>query len=534
MMDLSYRLRDLVLMQISMSTSHSGASHKEKNAIAESSQKTEQLDVVIIGAGFGGLCMAIKLKEAGINNFLIVEKAEDVGGTWYFNTYPGCACDVQSHLYSYSFAGKSDWSQRYASWSEIQKYIIDIVERYELRQYIQFNEEVNEARFNESTALWTVSTKNGLKLQAHHVVVASGPLHVPNIPNLKGIENFKGTIFHSAQWDHNYQLIGKRVASIGTGGSAIQYLPEIAPLVQHLDVYQRTPAWVIPRDKRKYSSLDKALFAHFPRIRKLHRVQLYWTNESRLWPILEPTLAKVSGKLVKLFIRAQVQDKSLIKKLTPDYLLGCKRILISNKYYPTFNRKNVELITESIQEIREYSIVTSDGVERSIDGIILGTGFIVDPRIYMKHFICTGINGRNLLDDWKESAEAYYGLAVSGYPNMWQLVGPNTGLGHNSIIFMIEAQVKYIIQCMKIIKQKGADYMSVKLKIQNQFNQRMQKQIRNTVWNSGCTSWYQQDDGKNFVIWPWSTWRFWLETRKVRIQDYYFGYATGKRKVTTD
>lgn len=492
------------------------------------------LDVAIVGAGFGGLCMAIKLREAGIGNFLIVEKGDDVGGTWYFNSYPGCACDVQSHLYSYSFEGKADWSKRYAPWYEIEKYITDVTDKYDLRKNIHFKDEVNYACFDETTALWTVRTTGGLSLLARHVVIATGPLHVPNIPKIKGLDSFKGKVFHSAQWDHNYSLIGKRIASIGTGGSAIQYLPQIAPLAKQVDVYQRTAAWVIPRDERQYSWIEKKIFAGIPALRKLHRARLYWTNESRLWPILNSSLNKIAGSIVKLFIGAQVRDPKLVEKLTPDYALGCKRILISNNYYPTFNRDNVELVTDGISEVREHSIVTADGCERAADCIILGTGFVVDPRIYMKHFVCTGLGGRRLMDDWKDSAEAYYGVAVSGYPNLWQLVGPNTGLGHNSIIFMIESQARYIVECLKLVGQRGADYMDVHRGAQQRFNERVQDQIRRTVWSSGCSSWYQQDNGKNFVIWPWSTWRFWLETREVKAKDYAFGHARPKKARLVD
>jgi cation diffusion facilitator CzcD-associated flavoprotein CzcO len=483
------------------------------------------LDVAIVGAGFSGLCMAIKLLESGIDNILLVEKGDDVGGTWHFNTYPGCACDVQSHLYSYSFEGKSDWTKRYAPWHEIEDYIRTVTEKHGLRQYIRFGEEVNESRFNESTGLWTVKTSNGTVLQARHVVIGSGPLHVPAIPSIKGLENFKGKVFHSAEWDHDYSLIGKNVVSIGTGGSAIQYVPEIAPQVKQLYVFQRTPAWVIPRDERRYPEFEKKLYERFPLLRKLHRARLYWTNESRLWPVLNPSLARSLQVLAKAFIRLQVKDPALAKKLTPDYTIGCKRVLISNKYYPTFNRKNVELVTDGIREIRENSIVTSDGVERPADCIILGTGFIVDPRIYMKQFVCTGIGGRDLRDDWKDSAEAYYGMAVTGYPNLWQLVGPNTGLGHNSIIFMIEAQAEYIVKCLHMLAHRG-DYMSVTAQAQHDFNTRVQEQIKTTVWNTGCTSWYQQDGGKNIAIWPWSTWRFWLETRDVRTHDFVFARVT--------
>jgi len=483
---------------------------------------TEIVDVVIVGGGFGGLCMAIKLKEAGIDNFVILEKDNEVGGTWRDNSYPGCACDVQSHMYSYSFEGKADWSQRYAGWEEIQGYILECTQKYGLRRHTRFGQEVIAANFNEQAGHWIIRTGSGDTLLARHWVLASGPLHVPQYPNIKGLENFKGKVFHSARWEHDYDLTGKNVVSIGTGGSAIQYVPEIAPNVKQLYVFQRSPAWVIPRDERRYSAFSKKMFARFPALRKLHRARLYWTNESRVWPIFNPSIARSLQKLAELFIRYQVKDKETARKLTPDYTLGCKRILISNKYFPTFNRANVELVTDGIAEVRENSIVTRDGVERPADCIILGTGFIVDPRVYMKEFELTGLNGRSLNDDWKDGAEAYYGTTVSGYPNMYHLVGPNTALGHNSIIFMIECQVNYILSCMNLLKQKGADYFDVKADVQAVFNEKIQEKLKGTVWSSGCQSWYQQADGKNFTIWPASTWRYWLETRHADPAAYEF------------
>ena len=476
---------------------------------------TSVVDVVIVGSGFGGLGMAIKLKESGNDNFVILEKDNEVGGTWRDNSYPGCACDVQSHMYSFSFAGKPDWSKRYAPWNEIQRYILDTTEQYDLRRHIRFGQEVTGAHFDDRTGQWTLDTASGDQFITRHWVLASGPLHVPSYPKIKGLERFKGKVFHSARWDHDYDLTGKRVVSIGTGGSAVQYVPEIAPQVDQLYVFQRSPAWVIPRDERRYGTLRKQLFKRFPALRKLHRARLYWSNESRVWPIFNPALARTLQKLAEAFIRFQVKDPDTARRLTPDYTLGCKRILISNKYYPTFNRDNVELVTDGIAEIREHSIVTRDGVERPADCIILGTGFIVDPRIYMKDFSLTGLPGHNLSEDWKDGAEAYYGTTVSGYPNMYQLVGPNTALGHNSIIFMIECQVQHILNCMEKLKQEGGDYIDVRPEIQHRFNERVQRKLKGTVWDSGCQSWYQQADGKNFTIWPASTWRFWLETRKL-------------------
>lgn len=481
------------------------------------------VEMAIVGAGFGGLGMAIRQLQQGNKDFVIIEKGADVGGTWHENHYPGAACDVQSHMYSFSFAPKTDWTQRYAGWQEIHQYIKDVTDDYGLRSHILFNSEVTAAQFDEETAYWDLSLADGSMIKAKFFVLASGPLHVPQIPKVKGIENFKGKVFHSAQWAHDYDLTGKTVASIGTGGSAVQYLPEIAKQVKQLDVYQRTPAWVIPRDERKYLEVNKKLFAKFPLLRKIHRARLYWSNESRVVGMSAPKIMKGASQLAKLFINFQVKDKEVAKKLTPDYVIGCKRILISNRYYPTFNRPNVELLTDGIAEVKANSIVTKDGQERPVDCIIYGTGFITDPRIYMKNFPCVGLGGRELMQDWKDGAEAYYGISTTGYPNMFQLVGPNTTLGHNSIIFMIEAQVHYILEAIKLMKQNDADYIDVKADVQQTFNEKVQEKLQGTVWQvGGCVSWYQQDGGKNFALWPGYTWRYWMETRKVKESDYNF------------
>jgi cation diffusion facilitator CzcD-associated flavoprotein CzcO len=498
---------------------------------ASTNAPVREVEVAIAGAGFGGLCMAVQLQKAGIHNFLILEKKAEVGGAWRDNHYPGAACDVQSHMYSYSFETKSDWTKRYAPWNEIQQYILDTVEKYKLRPKIHFNQEVVSAVFNEGIGKWVIKTAGGETIMARHWVLASGPLHVPAIPEIKGLEGFKGKVMHSADWDHRYDLTGKKVASIGTGGSAIQYVPEIAPKVGQLHVFQRTPAWVIPRDERSYSALRKWTFKYVPGARTLHRWRCYWTNESRLWPILNPWMAKIGEGLLKKFISYQVKDPALVKRLTPDYTLGCKRILISNKWYPTFNRANVELVSDGIREITPDGIVTKDGKERKLDCIILGTGFIVDPRIYMKSFEMRGLNGHTVQEDWKTSPTSYLGITTSNYPNMYQLVGPHTGLGHNSIIFMIEAQVNYIIKCMKLVKDKGVDYIDVKPQAMTRFLGEMTQALQGTVWSSGCKSWYQTADGINFAIWPKSTWRYWLETHTVNEADYNFVKCGGAKGV---
>ena len=427
---------------------------------------------------------------------------------------------MQSHLYSLSFAPKTDWSKRYAEAPEIFQYIQDVVQQFNLREYCQFNSEVVHTEYHEKDCVWYVALKDGRQLSCQYLVFSSGPLHVPQIPHIKGIEKFQGKVFHSSQWDHQYDLNGKVEASIGTGGSAIQYIPEIAPQVKQLYVMQRTAAWVIPRDERKYLNIEKKLFKQADWFRKLHRARLYWSNESRAIPIMQPSVMKYTQKLAEAFIRFQVKDKQLAQKLTPDYIMGCKRILVSNKYFPTFNRDNVELVTDAIQELTADSIITKDGKMRKIDCLIYGTGFITDPRIYLQPFSCIGEHGIELKQAWKDGAESYYGISHKGFPNLFQLLGPNTVLAHNSVIFMIESQVDYILQMMDLVAQSQSNAIVVKDQVQDQFNHDVQDMLNNTVWQSGCVSWYQQDGGKNFALWPTYTWKYWLKTKSLHPSDF--------------
>jgi cyclohexanone monooxygenase len=464
--------------------------------------------------------MALRLQQHGIYDFIILEKGRNFGGTWRDNQYPGAACDVQSHLYSLSFAPKSNWSKRYAEAPEIFSYIQDLVTGYNLRAFCRLNTEVLAAHYQADHCLWQLQLQDQSILEAQFVIFASGPLHIPQIPHIPGIEKFQGKVFHSAQWDRAYDLTGKNVASIGTGGSAIQYIPEIAPQCKHLYVMQRTAAWVIPRDERAYPNLEKKLFKKYDWFRKPHRARLYWSNESRVVPIVKPGIMKFTQKLAELLIKYEVKNPELAKKLTPDYIMGCKRILVSNKYFPTFNRHNVELVTEKIQELTEHSIITQDGKERPIDCLIYGTGFITDPHIYKKNFQCTGLDGIELNEVWKQGAESYYGICVKDFPNLFQLLGPNTLLAHNSVIFMIEAQVEYILQLMQLVDQSQSDAIMVKDQAQDTFNQQVQHMFEKTVWQSGCVSWYQQEGGKNFALWPTYTWKYWLKTKKPNVADY--------------
>lgn len=477
--------------------------------------------VAIIGAGFGGIAMAIRLQQQGIQDFIILEKGADFGGTWLYNQYPGAACDVQSHMYSLSYAPKTDWSKRYADAPEIFAYLQSLVKKFHLHSYTRLNTEVKAAYYDQAKCQWTLQIKDQPELIAQHVIFASGPLHVPQIPNIKGIEKFQGKVFHSSEWDHHYDLQGKRVASIGTGGSAIQYIPEIAPSCEKLYVFQRSAAWVIPRDERKYLSIEKKLFATFDSLRKLHRARLYWSNESRVVPIMKPQIMKWIQKLAARFIQFQVKNPTVAQHLTPNYMMGCKRILISNKYFPTFNRKNVELVTSGIQTLTTDSIITEDGIERPIDCLIYGTGFVTDPRIYLKSFECIGLNHQRLNDAWQNGAESYLGICTKNFPNLFQLLGPNTVLAHNSVVFMIESQVEYILKMIQWVDHTQSDAIVVQETVHDDYNQDVQEMLKGKVWQSGCVSWYQQEGGKNFALWPTYTWKYWLKTKTFNPADYH-------------
>lgn len=477
-------------------------------------------DAIIIGSGFSGICAAIKLKEAGIENILMLEKAASVGGTWRENTYPGAACDVQSHLYSYSFAGNSQWSHVFSGWAEIKAYIESVYNQYNLAGNTQFAAHMKSAHFDEANGQWQVDLKNGQRLLCRSLILGTGPLHVPSLPNIKGLDSFTGQVFHSANWNHELDLSDKHVVSIGTGGSAIQYVPEVAKTAQHLTVFQRTPAWVMPRNERRYFAFEKALFKYLPLWRKAYRSLLYWTNEARILPMRHPFIAKGAQLIAGLHLRMQVKDPELRQQLTPDYTIGCKRILISNQYFPAFNRDNVDLNTHGIAEVRANSIVDETGKETPADVIILGTGFAADPNVYLKDMPITGLHGKSLLDHWQDGAHSFLGLSVQGFPNLLQMVGPNTGLGHNSMIFMIEAQTRYIVDAVKKILATANAALDVKPQVEQAFNEKLQRKLVGTVWATGCASWYKRSDGKNFTIWPYTTFNYRWQTRKLNLNHY--------------
>ncbi|HMV67736.1 MAG TPA: NAD(P)/FAD-dependent oxidoreductase [Myxococcota bacterium] len=465
----------------------------------------DAVEVVIVGAGFGGLCAAIRLQAEG-RTFVLLEKGEEIGGTWRDNTYPGAACDVQSHLYSLSFEPHAGWTRRYAGWQEIRDYLHLIAERRGLRRHLRLRTAATAARWTGEG--WIVQTSSGDALSCRALVLAAGPLHVPHVPALRGLDTFAGPVMHSARWDHRVELDGRDVVSIGTGASAIQYVPEVARRAGRLTVVQRTPAWVIPRDDRPYPAVARAAFERVPLLRAAHRASLYLRNEARVVGLRYPALAERAERLLRRHIRAEVRDAAVAQALTPTYRLGCKRALLSNDWYPTFNRPNVRLVTSAIDHVERDGVVTVDGERHPADVLLLGTGFEVDPRRYMSGFAVEGVGGRALLDAWRDLPAAWRGTLVPGFPNLFLLLGPNTGLGHNSVLLMIEAQVEWALRALRRADAAGRRAVDVRPDELTRYNRELQDGLRGTAWATGCQSWYLTDDGVNYSIWPWSTLAF--------------------------
>jgi cation diffusion facilitator CzcD-associated flavoprotein CzcO len=475
--------------------------------------------IVIVGSGFGGLGMGIRLKQAGIHDFTILEQGAEVGGTWRDNHYPGAACDVESHLYSYSFEPNPRWSRRFAPQQEILSYLIHCADKYQVRPHIRFGCAATSARFDDPSGTWEVNTSDGKTIHCRTLVAACGGLSKPAIPDLPGLDSFAGKVFHSARWDHSYSLSGKRVAVIGTGASAIQIVPAIASQVAKLSVFQRSPPWIIPKPDRRIKPDRQQRYADHPLLQRLTRTLFYLIHElAGVGFVVEPKLFQLLSRLVKKYIARSIPDESLRAQLTPNYTLGCKRILLSNDYYPALCQPQVELVTAPIETVTRSGIRTADGEDRAFDAIILATGFaaadVVSP------FPILGRNGVDLSDAWKDGAEAYLGTAISGFPNAFLIVGPNTGLGHNSMVFMIESQIAYILSAIQAMRQGKLCAVEVKSDVQTRYNAAIQERLKHTVWSSGCTSWYQAKNGRNTTLWPGFTFEFRLRTRRFSARDY--------------
>jgi len=479
------------------------------------------VDVLIVGAGFSGLCMGIKLLEAGMKSFLIIEKSADIGGTWWDNRYPGCACDIPSHLYSFSFAPSSEWTRMYPGQQEIHDYLKRCVERYGLAPYLSLKTRFQEAIWDESEGVWNVTVGDGLQIRARVLVSGMGALHVPRYPELPGLDRFSGPKFHSSAWDYSVDLDGKNVAVVGTGASAIQFVPQIAPRVGKLHLFQRTPPWIVPRLDFAFSEKWKRRFRNIPITRWALRQYIFWRQEIRVLGFLgnEKFRKKMEAIALRLLAR-RIKDLKLRAALTPNYQLGCKRVLVSDDYYPALNRSNVELVTDAIAEVREHSIVTRDGIERPVDVLIYGTGFRAsEPLIGCR---VVGKAGVEIHDAWGKRMSAYLGITATGFPNLFMLLGPNTGLGHNSVVLMIEAQVRYTMKCLKLMKRRNQRVLEVRPEIQQSFVEEIYRRMARTVWLSGgCKSWYQdQSTGEITTLWPGSVVSYLRRTRSVSPSDY--------------
>ena len=475
--------------------------------------------VVIIGAGFGGLGMAIRLKQSGFHDFTLLEQGDGVGGTWRANHYPGAACDIESHLYSFSFEPNPGWSRTFAPQREILAYLDRCADKYGVRPHLRLGTRVSSAVFDERRGLWALETSAG-PMQARALVSATGGLSRPANPDIPGLGAFTGKVFHSARWDHAYPLAGKTVAVVGTGASAIQIVPAIAPEVSRLHLFQRTPPWILPKLDYPIPPAKRERLRRAPALQRLARMGQYLQHELfALAFVVEPRILQRAGKLALGHLRRSVPDAALRDKLTPSYTMGCKRVLLSNDYYPALTRDNVELCTEGIQEIRASSIVTRDGRERPVDAIVLATGFQAAEAL--APFPVRGRGGRDLDDAWRDGAEAYLGTTVSGFPNLFLIVGPNTGLGHSSMIFMIESQIAYVASALDAMRTGNLKLVDVRADAQARYNQRLTERLARTVWSTGgCESWYRTRSGKNTTLWPGFTFEFRLRTRRFDADRY--------------
>jgi cation diffusion facilitator CzcD-associated flavoprotein CzcO len=484
--------------------------------------------VCIAGTGFSGIGMAIRLKQDGVDDFVLIERADDLGGTWRDNTYPGCACDVPSHLYSFSFEPNPGWSRTFSPQPEIWDYLRRVAEKHGIVSHMRFGHELVEAAWNDDEQVWTIETSKGT-VTADVLVSGVGGLSEPKLPDIPGIESFEGAAFHTAKWDHDVDLEGKRVAVIGTGASSIQVVPRIQPEVGKLTLFQRTPPWIVPQRDRPLSRVERVLYKLLPPAQLAMRALIYWARELFVLGFMKPHEGGANERVARHHLHKQVPPGELREKLTPRYRMGCKRVLISDRYYPALQQPNVELVTESIAEITPRGIRTTDGTEHELDAIVFGTGFhVTDMPIAQR---IRGGDGRLLDEVWEGSPQAYLGITVSGFPNLFLLLGPNTALGHNSVVFMTEAQVNYVIHSLRFMRAHGVAALQVRPEVQAAYNEGIQQRLQGTVWNSGgCVSWYLDAKGRNTTIWPGFTWPYRQRTSQFDPADYALLTHAGARE----
>ncbi|MCL8014033.1 NAD(P)/FAD-dependent oxidoreductase [Streptomyces sp. AS02] len=498
----------------------------------------EHVRVAVVGSGFGGLGAAVRLRREGVTDFVVLERADSVGGTWRDNSYPGCACDVPSHLYSFSFAPNPDWPRTFSGQEHIRAYLEHVTDVFRLRPHIRFDSEVKRMTWNGERLCWDIETSSG-SLSADLVVSATGPLSDPKIPDIPGLDSFPGKVFHSARWDHDHDLRGKRVAMVGTGASAIQIVPAIQPDVSRLTLFQRTPPWVMPRMDRAISGAERSLHRALPFTTQLRRGLLWGLRELQVQAFTKhPDELGLIEQLAKRNMGRAIKDPALRAKLTPDYRIGCKRILLSSEYYPALARPNVDVVASGLSEIRGSTVVAADGSEAEVDVIVFGTGFRVTDMPIAERVV--GADGRTLAEAWKGGMAALRGASAAGFPNWMTIIGPNTGLGNSSMILMIESQLNYMADFVRQLAvlsggnppgppgPGGKVALDARPSAVHAWNRRVQERMKRTVWNTGgCTSWYLDANGRNTTIWPGTTSEFRRATRRVDLAEYAVVRADG-------
>ncbi|GAB4439183.1 MAG: NAD(P)/FAD-dependent oxidoreductase [Chloroflexi bacterium OHK40] len=480
----------------------------------------ETLDVVVVGSGFGGIGAAIRLLRAGVRSLAVLERADALGGVWRDNHYPGCACDVQSYLYEFSFVPNPCWSRGFAPQPEIAAYLRHCAERFGVMPHLRFGQELRAATWEDGRQCWHLKTSRG-SLRARLLVLAAGALSEPAIPALPGLERFVGPAFHSARWDHGYALAGRSVAVVGTGASAVQFIPAIQPVVGRLTVFQRTPPWVVPRRDYAPGYGQRRLLARFPILQRLARGGLYLARELLVPGFRHPQLMAPLAWVARRHLARQVPDPALRARLTPGYTIGCKRILSSDDYYPALTRQNVTVVTAPIREVRPQALVTEDGAEYAADCIIFGTGFQVTDWPLAQRV--RGRDGRTLAEHWDGSPRAHVGTTVCGFPNLFLLQGPGTGLGHSSVLLMIEAQIEHLLGAFQAMGARGAAVVEPRPEAQAAFVAELDRAMRGTVWvTGGCSSWYLDRTGRNATLWPGSIRQFRRRVARFRCDEYCF------------
>ncbi|OIN82125.1 4-hydroxyacetophenone monooxygenase [Mycobacterium malmoense] len=491
---------------------------------------------LIVGAGFTGLGMAIRLAQAGIHDIVILERADRVGGTWRDTTYPGASCDVPSLLYSYSFVKNPTWSRTYSPAPEICGHLEDMATRFDLRRHIRFGHEVSELTFDDGTGVWNAKTRDRKRFRARTVVLASGPLSDASFPDIRGLDSYRGHAIHSARWDHGYDLTGKRVAVIGTGASAIQIVPELVKQAAFVKVFQRTPCWVLPRLDPFFGQATppavQSLFAKVPVTQQLARQALFWGHEASAAALVWNTpLTSLVARLGRAHLRMQVKDPWLRRQLTPDFAPGCKRMLISSDYYSALQRDNCKLIDWPIATLSPVGIRTSDGIEHHLDCIVFATGY--DVHLTGPPFPVTGLGGRSLAAEWADGARAYKSINAHGYPNLFFMTGPNSGPGHNSLLVYIEGQLDYAVRGIATILDNDLRYLDVREDVQRRYNERIQRRLTKTTWMSGCRSWYLTKDGYNASMYPGFATQYLRQMRNFRYGDYHAVARHARARVTS-